>query len=95
MRVLVTARAASEITAIGHALRQVNPRAAADLLRRIDRAIQVTIADTPAIGTLRDEVSRGLRIYVLGNYLVCYRVSGDVIRVLRVFHAKRDLTRQF
>lgn len=95
MRVIVTARAASEITAIGHSLRQVNPRAAAELLRRIDRAIQVNIADTPGIGAVRDEVSRGLRIYVLGNYLVCYRISGDVIRVLRVFHANRDVTRQF
>lgn len=95
MRVVLARRAAAEIAAVGRYVAQFNEPAAQLILRRIDRAISVTIAAHPMAGVLRDDISPGLRVFVVGNYLICYRVTSDSVRVVRVFHAAQDILRQF
>lgn len=95
MKVRVARRAAAEIRVIGRYIAQFNEPAAQLLLRRFDHAINVTIATHPLIGVPRDDVSPGLRVFVIGNYLICYRVTSAAVRITRVFHGAQDSLRQF
>jgi toxin ParE1/3/4 len=44
----------------------------------------------PGIGAPRPEVTQGLRILPVGNYLILYIETGDGADVLRVIHGARD-----
>ena len=50
-----------------------------------------TLRDNPSIGMARDDLKPGMRSFVVREHRVLYRVSGRVIRVLRVVHIRRDL----
>lgn len=95
VKVRVARRAAAEISQIGRYIAQFDGAASQRLLRRIDHTITVTIATHPMIGVSREDVSPGLRVFVVGNYLICYRVTATAIRVTRVFHGAQDILRQF
>ena len=47
----------------------------------------------PPMGRERDDLSRGLRSFVHAPYLILYRPTPQGVTVLRVIHARRDLTR--
>jgi addiction module RelE/StbE family toxin len=65
-----------------------DPAAARIVVERILTAV-ARLADEPAIG--RPGRVPGTRELVVGRtrYLVPYRVRGDVVEILRVFHASR------
>jgi toxin ParE1/3/4 len=50
-----------------------------------------TLRDNPSIGMARDDLKPGVRSLVVREHRVLYRVSGRIIRVLRVVHIRRDL----
>ncbi len=65
--------------------------AAADrILDRIDAAVR-GIADHPAMGRARPELGAGLRSFPVGGYIVFYRLSAEVIEVVRVLSGFRDV----
>jgi len=72
-------------------IRRDNPDAADRMLRRISDSFR-QIADFPESGAPRPELSRGVRILPIGNYLVIYRVDERGPIVLRVVHGALDLT---
>lgn len=49
------------------------------------------LAATPKAGRSRPELEPSMRSFVVGNYLVFYRVCPDGIEVARVLHGHRDL----
>ena len=73
---------------------QENVGAADRLLDRIDQAIRL-IAENPLIGEPQADLKRGLRRFVVGNYLVFYEPIPDGIRVVRILHGARRWEEEF
>ncbi len=48
-------------------------------------------AKLPLMGRPRDELSPGLRSFVVRPYVVFYRPADDTIEVVRVLHGARDI----
>lgn len=69
-------------------LAQQNPQAAADLVDRIEEAVR-RLSDFPAMG--RPGRVSGTRELVVTDtpYIVPYRVRGQTVHILRVFHTSR------
>lgn len=67
---------------------QSNPQAAADIVERVEKAVQL-LADFPAMG--RPGRVSGTRELVVNDtpYIVPYRVRGETVHLLRVFHTAR------
>src|SRR5438132_14435467 len=54
------------------------------------------LARQPYIGRRRDEDLRpGVRSFVVGDYVIAYRVDGDNVLILRVLRGSRDLEALF
>lgn len=45
----------------------------------------------PGIGMKCDEIRKGLRRYVYGNYLIFYRIQKRHVEIVRIIHGVRDL----
>ena len=56
----------------------------------LDRLVQ-----NPEMGKRRDEIRSGLRSFLKGHHIIFYRILSDKIRIVRVLHSRRDLTRIF
>ena len=80
--------ALADVTEIYHYVAADNPRAAARLAQRIQAAVRV-LAGMPHRG--RPGRWPGTRELVIPRtpYIVPYRVQGDLIEILRVFHGAR------
>lgn len=50
---------------------------------------------SPEIGRRRDNIRTGLRSFPKRHHIIFYRVLTDRIRVVRILHNRRDLTRVF
>ena len=51
-----------------------------------------TLARNPYIGRRRDEDLRpGLRSFLVGDYVILYRIHGKSVHILHVLHGARDL----
>jgi len=63
----------------------------------IDRILRkcLLIAENPEVGRARDELVKGVRSFPVGNYLIFYHVSDDVVYVDRVLSGYRDLLAAF
>ena len=44
----------------------------------------------PRLGRARDEIRQGYRSLAINQHVVFYTVEGDVIRIIRVLHARMD-----
>jgi len=60
----------------------------------IDKKFQ-TLARKPTIGRLRDELTKDLRSFPLGRYIIFYLPLTDGVEIVRVLHAARDLDALF
>jgi len=71
-----------------------NPAAAGRVVQRIFRAVDI-LKKNPAMG--RAGRVPGTRELVVGEtpYILPYRVRGDVVEILRVFHAARKWPGKF
>ena len=88
MRIVWTAPALREIEAIGDYIALESPRASARIVTRVFDRVD-TLADHPEIG--RPGRIPGTRELVITNtpFIVPYRLRGDQIEVLSVFHGAR------
>ena len=50
------------------------------------------LADRAGAGVRRDELSKGLRSFPVGRYVIFYRPESDGIEVVRVLHGSRDVS---
>jgi toxin ParE1/3/4 len=53
------------------------------------------LASWPRLGRIRDDLRRGLRSFLAGNYIIFYRLQRRDVLILRVLHVRRDLSRIF
>lgn len=60
------------------------------VIDRITAMARLTM-DQPQMGSPRSELGDGVRVMVVGAYLVFYRTAPSVIEVIRVLHGRRDL----
>ncbi|MEA2879887.1 MAG: toxin ParE1/3/4 [Hyphomicrobiales bacterium] len=88
MRIVWTAPALREIEAIGDYIALESPRASARIVTRVFDRVD-TLADHPEMGG--PGRIPGTRELVITNtpFIVPYRVRGDRIEVLSVFHGAR------
>jgi plasmid stabilization system protein ParE len=90
MKVILTDAAEVDLEAIGDWIERDSPDRALTFVRELRRACE-TLADTPHGFALVPRYEHtGVRRRVHGNYLVFYRILGDVIEVLHVLHGARD-----
>jgi toxin ParE1/3/4 len=74
---------------------QADPDTAYRYTARIEGFVE-TLRGFPNRGTPRDQVSRGLRsITFERKYIICYRVDGSEVIVLRIIHGARDFAKTF
>lgn len=71
-----------------------NPQAAVTFVKKLEDKC-FDLARNPDMGFLRDELTPGLRVWPVGNYLIFYRPVTDGIDVIRVIHGARDLDKLF
>jgi toxin ParE1/3/4 len=45
----------------------------------------------PHMGRRRADLASGLYSFPVGNYIILYRIEGDDIRIVHVFHGSRDI----
>lgn len=63
-------------------------------LRAIDRTVN-RLTQWPLSGRARDELIAGVRSIVVGQYVVFYRASDDLVEIIRVLHGSRDIDHIF
>ncbi|MBN9396881.1 MAG: type II toxin-antitoxin system RelE/ParE family toxin [Candidatus Melainabacteria bacterium] len=56
--------------------------------RILDRCEQLT--RMPRIGRSRNDIAAGVRSMTSGNYVIYYRINGNRIEILRIWHGFRD-----
>lgn len=87
-----SAAAERDLLSIHAYIAQHNPAAATRTLLRIDEKCRL-LAERPGLGTARDDIRSGMRIWVVGVYLLLYRIDASGIQIVRVVHGRRDLKR--
>ncbi len=53
------------------------------------------LANAPGSGLHRDDLSPGMRVFPVGNYLVFYHPSADGIDITGIVHARRNWAEMF
>jgi toxin ParE1/3/4 len=87
-------RAAADLDEILAFIARDKPLAAEKFVIRLKDKCHL-LAEFPEMGRRRDDLSPGLRVFVVGNYANYYQSSDGRIRVERVLHAARDVDALF
>lgn len=90
MKVRRSAAASEDIDRIWLHVAQLSPAAADQLVDRIVAAT-APLSDFPDMGSLRPELGPGIRVVMVGAYLIFYRRRGTELVVERVLHGRRDI----
>ncbi|RBP10518.1 toxin ParE1/3/4 [Roseiarcus fermentans] len=69
-RLVVTPRAAADLEEIGDYIALDNPAAAVRMIERLED-ISVLLRDNPRVGTIRDDIAKGVRSFPVGSYVNC------------------------
>ena len=91
MRYRITPRAALDLEEITDYLAALNPRAAQQLVEDLRKAWR-KLQSFPYLGSRRLDIAPDLRQKVVGNYVSLYRVTGNNIEIVRIFHGSRNIT---
>jgi toxin ParE1/3/4 len=94
VRLELAPRVESDLTDIGEYIALHNPIRARtfvdELIAQIER-----IGQYPFSYRLRPDIGTEARAAVHQNYLILFRIVGEVVRVERVVHGRRDLPKLF
>ena len=92
----VTRRAEADLRSIWRYIAYDNPAAADRILLRIDERMQI-LRHFPEIGALRNDIRRGMRMLVEGNYLLLYEydLRKDEVDLIAVIDGRRELSGLF
>jgi addiction module RelE/StbE family toxin len=82
--------AAAELEAIGDYIAQDNPGRAASFVEEIVERCERLGQRPYAFALVPRYAHLGIRKWTFGNYLIFYRVTGNVVEVLHVVNAARD-----
>lgn len=90
MRIIWVARASSDVARLHDFLAEVNPRAAKEVVRRLVAA-PLRLTGAPRMGRRLAEFDpREIRSIFAGDYEIRYELVGEILYVLRVWHARED-----
>jgi len=53
------------------------------------------LARQPGLGRRRDELALGIQSFLVGRYIIFYRVVAGAIEIVRVLHGARDIENIF
>lgn len=95
MRVDITDPAARDLAEIRNYIATDSSRRALAFVLELERVCTVLLREAPFLGRARDDLAPGVRVFPHRGYLICYDISGDVVRILRVLHGSVDLARRF
>ncbi len=93
-RVIYAPEAEADIWAIARRIANENLAAAERFIEVIDEKADL-LAKAPAMGRQRDELSRGIRSFPVGAYVIFYRKTKKGIQIARVLHGARDIPSLF
>lgn len=94
MRLLRTPAAERDLIDIWTYIAADNPDAADRLLDAIADRIE-QLRKHPRMGRLRPDIAVDARFLPIGNRVVLYRLTDEVIEIVRVVHGARDVTSLF
>jgi toxin ParE1/3/4 len=94
MRLRVTLQAKNDVDQIHDHIALDKPSAARRWLQRMRQQFKF-LAKNPGVGEARDDLRPQLRGVSVGNYVVFFRVSGEVLEIVRVVHGARDVGQLF
>ena len=80
----------SDLESIAEFIAEENPRRAVTFLHEIRQKIE-WIAEHPLLYQLRSEIGEEARLAVVSNYVILFRVIGDLVRIERIVYGGRDL----
>lgn len=80
----------TDLEIIADYIAQDNPRRALSFIQEIRAKFRV-IEKNPLIYRLRPEIGEGARLTYIGNYVILFRLIGEVVRIERVIYGGRDL----
>jgi toxin ParE1/3/4 len=83
-----------DVTEIWDHIGQQNPDAADRVVAAIENTIEL-LSDFPHLGTPCPHLAPGLRRTLWREYLIYYRLHGDVIEIVRALHGRRNITSNF
>jgi plasmid stabilization system protein ParE len=90
MKVVITEPAEADLEAIGDRIARDNPERALTFVRELRQSC-ATLSDLPyGYALVRRYEHTGVRRRVHGNYLIFYRIVGEMIVILHVLHGARD-----
>lgn len=87
-----SAAARADLREIAAYIAEDSPAAAGRVVVALERACR-SLATHPGIGRRRPELAPDLRSFAVGNYILFYRVRGDVVEIAAVLHGARDVER--
>jgi toxin ParE1/3/4 len=87
--------ALNDIIEIGDFIALDNPMRARSFIAEIEQTIFNKIAIRPRSFPARDDLAPDLRAAAHGRYLLFFRMTDEVVEIVRVFHGARDLRRMF
>ena len=89
MRVRLTKRARADLESIYSYVHADNPKAAADLVGRIEQLFEM-LETHPALGHPTNPPGRHVVTVPRATYRVFYWIAGSEVRILRVRHTSRN-----
>ncbi|MBQ6752864.1 MAG: type II toxin-antitoxin system RelE/ParE family toxin [Clostridia bacterium] len=98
MRIMYTPASIEDIESIANYIKDKlkSPTAATTFKTRIVRAVSL-LKDSPNMGVKlsekTDAVKKDYRFIIVNNYLIFYRIEGDVIVIVRILDGRTDYLR--
>lgn len=89
-----TAQAEEDLIELWLYIAQDNLPAADRVLVDIENGFQ-HLAENPLMGRLRPDIAPELRYFVVGKYLILYRIVPNGIQIVRVIQGARELSNLF
>ena len=95
MKVRFADTAEDDLIAIGRYIARGSVDTALQFIEKIETTCHETIGRHPEIGTKREELVTGLRLFPFYKYLIYYRLQDDYVEIIRVLHSSRDVEKVF
>lgn len=90
MRLLFSPQSATDLEDIGDYIARDNPLRAISFIDEIVEHCQQLI-EMPESFPMRNDLAKGLRMMVHGQYLILYRIIETDVRIERIVHGSRKL----
>ena len=94
MKVVVTPAAETDLGSIADWIAAANPIRALSFISEV-RDAALRLGEFPNAWPARPQWGDGVRIRIVGQYIVAYHVRAQQVEVLRVLHSARDLDHVF